>query len=504
MEQFKLRKSIRIPTIFKLVYILLTVATIFLPLSTLAAHDSCSAPLGIQNFGVDRFLDAIASGKFLSLEHALCLIPEKIRRNAVLVNNSISLQGGTLENPRAIMFDIGASNEPVQFAISYNGHPSQSQFSSFEIMKFDSSKKPKDQIEFFDVHFDETGARPTITRNPHSCLACHGFRTDIPRPLWDATGFQPSAYGGRQSSTFLTTLGSDEANLAQKFIDSYMANSRYKNLGPLDIEVIRDVKKSNIFVVQEDLEKPFVLIKSDSLSARNDLFGQRLAIINRRRVAELIQESKDYDKYKFAIASAFSRCDFVADTIPAGVRMNHSNLYGIDEELIPPLSDSKVMLAQEHKSDMFSQPHGTQINLDGFQKILAFRKAQLSDEVLPYFIDTEASALQWGGLDAVRAANLRWLFEPREINMASWNMDATGFSQGFYRFINYGAHNASREDLTLYFQELIKADRDLQATFDSYGISAEVTAEKFIESMHAADNDRLCSGLKTKSLNSFK
>jgi hypothetical protein len=475
-----------------------------LALPVFAANADCGEKPPIKNFGVEKFIDAIKAGAIPSLDASLCLIPEAVRKNAVLVNNSISLQNGTLENPRAIMFDIGKAEAPLKFAISYNGHPSQHQFNSLEVMKFDISKKPHEQIEFIDIHFDQEGGNPKITRNPESCFSCHGFRTNIPRPLWDASGFQPSAYGGRQSSSLMKNIGLEEVNRAQTFIDSYRNHPRYKTLGQLDIEIVRDAKASNIFVPEADLNKPYYLIKSDILSARNNLFGQRLAIINRRRVAEIIRTSKDYDKYKFAIAAAFSKCSEIADLIPQSLKDAHTNLNGVDPLLLGPLSDSNVLAVQQNKENIFLATHSTKINLDGFRKILSFRNAQVSNEIIPYYIDTEASVVQWGGGDTERTANLRWLFEPRGIDMAAWNMDATGFSQGFYRFINYGGLNDSREDLTLYFQELLKGDGELNLILKGFGGRSESTFKEFIDDMKSLNKDQLCDTLKAKSLSTFR
>ena len=230
MNDLRSRKWLIAQLRIKRVTIALTVAVGFWPLDLLATNASCEGVAPIQNFGVEKFLEVMDKGSFTSIEKALCLIPEKIRKNAVLINDSKSLQAGTLENPRAIMFDVCDRNAPVQYAISYNGEGSQRQFNSFEIMKFDLSKRPQEQIEFIDVHFDAVAARPKVMRNPESCFACHGFHTDIPRPLWDATGFQPSAYGGRQSSSSMTILSPVDADRATRFIDSYLNHPRYQNL----------------------------------------------------------------------------------------------------------------------------------------------------------------------------------------------------------------------------------------------------------------------------------
>lgn len=60
-------------------------------------------------FSIEAFIVAISNNKVTSVENALCLIPEIIRYNAVLMNNSQSLQNGSMTSPRAIMFDPGSA-----------------------------------------------------------------------------------------------------------------------------------------------------------------------------------------------------------------------------------------------------------------------------------------------------------------------------------------------------------------------------------------------------------
>lgn len=470
-----------------------------------AVDNNCSNLSAIEPFTIDNFLTTLVTKEIDSIEKALCLIPPTITHNAVLVNSSQSLQNGTLTNPRAIMFDPGTQFEPVKFAISFNGDAEQKQYHSLEIIKFDAKAPAEEQMIFLDVHFDEIKKSVQITKNPQSCFACHSFNTPIPRPLWDANLFSPAAYGSHSTDSH-SQVDEEFYRKSKYFAENYRNHPRYKFLGSIkfDIKVWFNFAELNKDVsFRRATTFPFYQIVAPDLREKNNEFAIRLAILNRRRIAKLIYDSPDYNKYKYAISSVLLGCDQnVIDLIPSEKLVQFDNRFGTPEIFhTTGISDKTIDQVFAEKNGYFNDP--AKFNRDHKTILKSINNDPKYYPLLPYYVDTELNTAQWFFLPFEMIGQLRWLFEARGISMQTWNIDSSYFSHGFYRFINHpGGFTSSpgaSADLSIVLQELINIDHSLEF------ISAAGTSQKeFASHLLSIKNTKTCSKLKTKSLNQLK
>lgn len=109
-----------------------------------------------------------------SIEGALAMIPEQIRRNVVFLRPSRSLQSGE----RYIM-----KSPYSELVISFNGHEDAPGGNSLEVMRFNGKEG---KFEFMEISF-ENGQRK-IEKNPEKCMRCHGS-PDKARPIFDPYRF---------------------------------------------------------------------------------------------------------------------------------------------------------------------------------------------------------------------------------------------------------------------------------------------------------------------------
>ncbi len=472
---------------------------------TRITNSNCQDLSVIEPFTVDTFLTTLEAKKIDSVEKALCLIPSSITENAVLVNNSQSLQNGTLTNPRAIMFDPGTQFEPVKFAISFNGHPEQKQYQSLEIIKFDKMAPVEEQMIFFDVHFDEIRKSLEIRKNPQSCLSCHSFNTSIPRPLWDANLFFPNAYG-LQKSDALTFLDEEFFRKAKHFSENYQEHPRYKFLGPIKFNIKVWLNKSEL---NKDVQFrrfthfPFYEVSSQELLTRNNDFAIRLAILNRRRIAKLIYDSEDYIKYKYAISSVFLGCESnVIELIPQHKLIEFDNRNGTPE-IFHSLGISDLTIDQvfAEKNINFNDP--AKFNKDYPTLLKTIDNNPKYFPLLPYYIDTHLNEAQWFAFPFAMIGQVRWLFEARGISMQAWNMDSTLFSQGFYRFINHPETTDFKlnkfQDLQIVLHEIINLDPSLE-----FISKPNLTQKEFASQLSTLKNPQVCNLLKSESLRALQ
>lgn len=468
-------------------------------------RDNCGQLSAIEPFTIDRFLKTIKLKNIDGVEKALCLIPKSIAHNAVLVNNSLSLQNGTLLYPRAIMFDPGSPFEPVKFAISFNGHLEQKQYASLEIISFDPNAQVSEQMTFFDAHFDDIKKSVTITKNPQSCLACHSFNTTIPRPLWDANLFFSNAYGFQRSDE-IKDLDENFISLSRQFFESYQNHPRYRFIGPIEAKVRTwrneaDLNKDIQFRRASIL--PFYEVSVPTLQERNNNFAIRLAILNRRRIAKLIYDSIDYEKYRYAISSVLLGCsEPVIDLIPSSRLAQFSSRNGTPEIFHEvDISDATIDKVFEEKNINFVDPAKFNKKYKEFLDTINHDPKYLP--LLPYYIDTHLNEAQWFAVPFKLIGQLRWLFEGRGLSMQTWNMDSTYFSQGFYRFINHPETNTFEfnkfQDLQVVLLELIKIDPTLNFIF-----RPEASQMEFASHLSKLNNPQLCTKLKNLSLKELK
>ncbi len=170
----------------------------------------------------------IESQNITTIDKLISVLPERYRKNFVLMKSSQSSQGATPERPRIIMFGDGDTT-----ILSFNGDENQRGFDKIELMEF---KKDSSQFELREIDF--SNSKPQFSQaNPPRCIKCH--REKEARPNWRKYPNWPEAYGANDD-----ILSAEETSSLKKFLLESPNLERYRhliydknaNLGPFSLE----------------------------------------------------------------------------------------------------------------------------------------------------------------------------------------------------------------------------------------------------------------------------
>ncbi len=461
----------------------------------------CEA-LSSDQFSINSFIEEIKNrGNIKAVEDALCLIPKDIRSHYVLVHSSRSAQGSRPEAPRAIFYKSKERNGTyeLEFAISFNGHPDDTNFHNIEVLKANWRAQGSEQhFEFIDIEFDRKGNSPPHVSNPNpqQCMMCHGVETNRARAIWDAKGFTPTVYG---ASTFGGTIG-EERHINQfiNFSKKAPTHTRYKYL-----EGLERLSVENKRIAHQEIS--------------NSIFAEALGTINNRRISQLIRETVDYEQYKYAILGSLLFCPKITTFVPERLHSNHNSLERVDPDFRDLNNAQNILAGYKKYADQF-QSFNSFTSIGQIQNIASSSEPDIDPQLLPYLHDIEAKAVQWGTTGGMPMVNLRWLIEGRGQNMQEWAMDVPlAGNFGFYRLINarYVDHDpidSQSLDSLRIAQFLIESDLPLRFAFANSGIGAgigEVMRMFRYESdktplFHPERLQKLCEHLKKKSLQALR
>lgn len=434
---------------FFVVYLLLT------SLQTFAApaevSDVCRrlSPMPESSFSGGAFATNLEGRKDIdSVEKALCLIPASVRGNYVLMKASPSAQHSRPLQPRAIMFDPSDKTgwAPLQYAISFNGHPEDTQFNAIEIIQV-NPVNGRERLTFFDIEFEE-GSGAKVHRNPELCMQCHRdgvgpgpnyYSDGLPRLIWHAKGFTPSAYG--QTSFSGSAVEDDkEVGEFERFVALAAQDRRYGQLLNLTqyLEESRSTGRSRLH----------------GLVRQNGLFAARMGFVNRSRLADLILDTSDYQKYKFAILAALLECSSIEKFVPKDQHNKHAN-----RSFLHPMTrdylNNRVSYDQLKRAILSEL--GSSITATENDVVLI--KAEVSP-AKDFLIDMELKGVQWGQTAGWPIANLRWLLEGRGISMENWSLDV-GIRPGSYRFLNGPGSDPNPNEGDMLAIEIMNRDSEL-------------------------------------------
>jgi hypothetical protein len=169
-------------------------------------------------------VEAITQSKpIVTLEDLVQGLPDALRSRFTFVHTSRSRQGASFEYPRAIIYGPDA-----QFILAFNGHPSEVNYNSIEMIQFDSAAS---QFRFATVELPENGAgRAIFNRDATRCTGCHGASVDHLHPVWDGYFLWRGLYGGIDdditkgfSGTYLT----DEETAYRTFLKNVKSDPTY-------------------------------------------------------------------------------------------------------------------------------------------------------------------------------------------------------------------------------------------------------------------------------------
>ncbi len=251
-----------------------------------------------------------------SVADALRILPEEFRKEYVVFYKSRSVQG-----PERIILTGGRPG----FKLSITADPKAKGGNRMEMMDIDTSGPPTDlnifKLNEIEFPFDEktaakkswadvqAGIRSSKHPNESQCTKCHG---NPPRPIYPGYPIWEGSFGSHfkgqgtlTKSTFLGPPGELEAirNFSRRV--STGKNERLNLLGKYMI----DGPEGGSF------EPPV----SRFMTVSEDLNGE-LGDANGIRVARLILQTPDYDKYKYAIMSGLLGCKDFSSSLPGAIR----------------------------------------------------------------------------------------------------------------------------------------------------------------------------------------
>jgi hypothetical protein len=138
---------------------------------------------------IDQVDQLVRSQPIFTLEELLSKLPERLRSRFTFIHTSRSRQDASFEFPRAILFGPDA-----RFVLAFNGHPSQANYDSIEMMEYDDRSG---RFRFATVELQSpSGARAFVNRDSSRCIGCHGPTAETLRPIWDPYPVWAGAYGG--------------------------------------------------------------------------------------------------------------------------------------------------------------------------------------------------------------------------------------------------------------------------------------------------------------------
>lgn len=338
---------------------------------------------------LDELQQFIKDRKIKTISSLLSQLPQDFKNKYVMMYESKSLQGATDTHPRIIMFG-GTGN----LIIAFNSDPSQLEAIEFDWHSF------KYKFQEFDVN-----SKTPSAINPKICTSCHlksGTSPNEMRPNWNPYDFWPGAYG------------SNDDRLKKE-------KNGFKGITPWDLRFPRDPGQEEAafddFMRQDHSGTPYEhlprygyyanKVPSDKnlkayYSSRPNLMLTRLVYFqNAFRIADIIRNSPQYEKYKFLIQMILKNCSFewneviqlkssynretILESLDPDVRrllerMNHPNgrsLGGDIKSNKPAEREGQLYL----KLVFLDQETGTQFTNDG--------KAILNWSLLPEIQDIE-------------------------------------------------------------------------------------------------------------------
>lgn len=433
-------------------------------------------PLVDQKFGVDALVAAVET-RNLNFEQVLCSFPLESRQQPILIIESLSAQGASPDAPRVVLTDPGNDTTPLEYAATFNGSKDHFGFRKFEIMKFNIQAPPDQQVQFLEI--DCSKGRCRLNRNPELCSSCHGFKTDIPRALWDSKTFFPNNYG---RTSIGGSLPNDyrEASRMKKFVEiAESSESIYRFLPNLRATLDHGCNPQQIAAGELPEEKvqyrsqDACYRSSQTLLLRNNQLASRLAIHNRIRIAELIRRSPGYSRYRYPVAHALL-CEEMKLNDLAVLHKSHDKRLNLPEFLDSDVKAKEVRFHVDQYLKRFSPKLVGALGEKELSTFLSSRQEPTFRDIADYMFDSEMQKMQWGDLDTKKVTALRYLFEGRGIDVSAWNMDLP-IAGGFYRFQNGPEQLGLLSDLTLLGLQILKSDP---------GFANELGVEGLLKNLH--------------------
>lgn len=247
--------------------------------------------------------------KIRSISDLLDVLPKSYLSHYSLMYRSRSLQGPHKDdylNPRALVFGDLDKSKTV---ISFNGSPNQASHNGLEVLEINnqSGKQDVNIFKLYDIQFPlaekdlgslswkNVQSKIAFSEaNPPQCLTCHGQPV---RPIFPSYPNWEGAFGSKA----IGTVSNAEDEGMNAFINKVNSHeeSRYQKLG------------KNFQAWGQ---------ATDFFEMQNEALNMSLGSVNAIRVARLIQQTPQYNKFRYAFLGAILKCDNFSELIPPNLR----------------------------------------------------------------------------------------------------------------------------------------------------------------------------------------
>jgi len=236
----------------------------------------------------ETFANRIRETGAASPEAALALLPEEMRINYTLVHQSRSIQQGSLQNPRVLLFGTDA-----KLIVAFNGSPDETGYANLEILHF------KEESETFELRSIEFGKTVHFSEaNPVTCTACHKHS---PQPIWKDYG---SANDESEHGQWPGTYGPSHDMVSTELKPALLAFWEAAPRHPRYRLLLRD-PESDLFPYQPTEEK----FRWQHRFRPNNRLSRLLARLDARRVARAMEESELFQGRKNLLLAWLLECD---------------------------------------------------------------------------------------------------------------------------------------------------------------------------------------------------
>lgn len=382
-----------------------------------------------------------------SISDVLEILPASFRSYYSMFYRSRSLQGPHKDdflNPRALVFgDLPKSN----LVISFNGNDSQPGHNGLEVLEINTKGGANDLniFRYFDIEFPfaeaEVGNQSWAevqnkisfsTVNPPRCTACHGQPA---RPIFpgypDWEGSFASIHAGPRPDGEVDGINQYLAKVSSSEV------SRYQKL------------------IKNTTNSPEDVFFNQTNNALNGYLG----VANAIRVARLVKQTPQYDKFRYAFAGAFMSCENFPQLLPTSLRNDlYVNLeartalkakwttQNIDQFMRTIYDSTRLFTISDWVYKGGAVMEDIKVPYSTFVKLVN-KSADNSPDYLRLQLDTiKTQGISRGD---PMATGLRLVMEGRGLDISNWFIDLT---QPTYRFHNGG--DASADTV----KELVKID----------------------------------------------
>ncbi|MBY0413118.1 MAG: c-type cytochrome [Bdellovibrionales bacterium] len=430
------------------------------------------------------------------VESFLDALPDNMKKDFVMMSESRSFQTSDTLNPRVL---LRSPNSDI--VLSFNSHQKHAEKKEYrgndrvEMMVWDGANA---RFDFIDVQFPseskggKKGEKPIVTKNPQTCLNCHGGSN--PRPNWDPYNFWSGQIPFNRDTLVRNSQETKDYLEILKRIEgtSSVKNPRLAKLKPL--ASANDVE--NALKEDERFQLPSL---SSTASSNGDgpgvkLFDQ-LSQKNFCKIGNELNEHELKDKIKYAIQGLKNGCNlnnfFPKETQDVFKTYFEKRKIGVESS--GKFSIGKLTQDTRTKQTSVFEDKKTR-QLWAFEKEYELRKKELSKdkdfdarkfamEQMKFMETYRPLENRESFSNASKIANLRYFLEPLGINVDSWSMSVDSGTYSFADVLggldSFGIFNSS-ELSGKGCEELQNLSQESFSNFDTEDFVKRACDEKFV------------------------